>query len=271
MPDSSDQTYLLQQQYHNSARLRARANLHARFRTNPHNWFAWLFDHLILPEQSRILELGCGPAWLWTRNIDRVPAGWDITLSDFSQGMVDEAQRRLQDSIRSFSFAVIDAQAIPYPDATFDAVIANHMLYHVPDLPTALAEIRRVLKPGGHFYASTIGTNHLHELSTLFPPRDASIMPGSGVGVGYNFSFNLENGAEQLAAYFPSVILSRREDALEVTEAEPIVDYVLSMSSARHAAQVDGLRAKMIAHVQNSLTASGSIHLTNEAGLFEAS
>src|SRR5438128_5363777 len=97
-------------------------------------------------------------------DISRIPAEWDITLSDFSQGMLDEARQRLRESPHQFVFAVVDAQAIPYPDQVFAAVIANHMLYHVPDRPTALAEIRRVLKPGGHFYASTVGVNHLREL-----------------------------------------------------------------------------------------------------------
>jgi len=78
--------------------------------------------------------------------------------------MLEEAQESLHDSLCPFTFAVVDAQAIPYPDAHFDAIIANHMLYHVPDRPKALAEIRRALKPGGHFYASTLGANHLREM-----------------------------------------------------------------------------------------------------------
>ncbi len=54
-------------------------------------------------------------------------------------------------------FKEIDAQSIPFEDETFDAVIANHMLYHVPDRPKAIAEIKRVLKPGGRLIATTIG------------------------------------------------------------------------------------------------------------------
>lgn len=64
MTHASDQNYLLTQQYHDGSRLTARASLHARFRTNDYGWFRWLFDHLRLPPQSRILELGCGLGWL---------------------------------------------------------------------------------------------------------------------------------------------------------------------------------------------------------------
>lgn len=79
--------------------------------------------------------------------------------------MLQAARQQLGE--KRFVYAVADAQALPFADATFDAVIANHMLYHIPDLPRALAEIRRVLKPAGRFYASTIGREHMHELDEL--------------------------------------------------------------------------------------------------------
>ena len=59
--------------------------------------------------------------------------------------MLDAAWRNLVITGRSFKFEEIDAQSIPYETKTFDAVIANHMLYHVPDRAKAIAEIKRVL------------------------------------------------------------------------------------------------------------------------------
>ncbi len=64
---------------------------------------------------------------------DRIPSTWDITLSDLSSGMLDSAWRNLVVTGRNYKFKEIDAQEIPFEDETFDAVIANHMLYHVPD------------------------------------------------------------------------------------------------------------------------------------------
>jgi len=110
--------------------------------------------------------------WLWRKNIVRIPTTWDITLSDFSAGMVHEAQQQLRGTSHPFTFAVIDAQAIPYPEAAFDAVIANHMLYHVPDRAAALAEMKRVLKPGGHVFASTVGPRHLYEMAAFIPDHE---------------------------------------------------------------------------------------------------
>jgi ubiquinone/menaquinone biosynthesis C-methylase UbiE len=60
--------------------------------------------------------------------------------------MIDESKRNLARSVRAFKHEVVDIQLVPYADATFDAVIANHMLYHVPDLKKGMSEMRRILK-----------------------------------------------------------------------------------------------------------------------------
>src|SRR5262249_25635887 len=116
--------------------------------------------------------------------------------------------------------------------ASFDVVIANHMLYHVPDLPGAVRELRRVLRPDGLLAAATNGMGHLRELDDI-----AAAHAGGAVRhpVALNLSFRLENGAEQLAAAFDSVELRRFEDGLRITEAEPAVAYVASMWSRSQA------------------------------------
>lgn len=65
----------------------------------------------------------------------------------------------------NIEYKVLDIQEIPYEDETFDAVIANMMLYHVPDIYTGLAEVRRVLKRDGSFYCATYENM---ELSSIF-------------------------------------------------------------------------------------------------------
>ena len=181
MAQRPDENWLLTQQYHDSSRLGARANLHARFAANPYRWFPWIFDQFQLPHNARILELGCGPGWLWLSNRDRIPADWDITLTDFSPGMLDEARRNLAQVSHMFNYAVADAQEIPYPENSYDGVIANHMLYHMPAIPAAISEIRRVLKEGGRFYASTLSSDYLHEMAQFLAAARActpTIQPG---------------------------------------------------------------------------------------------
>ena len=142
-----DQTYLQTEQYKNGSNLDARIQIHERFSTNPYGWHRWVFEQFALPSRCDVLELGCGPGDLWLKNSHRIPLGWNITLSDFSPGMVEAAQVRLPGSDHSLVFAVFDAQGVPFAAESFDGVIANHMLYHVPNVQKALSEIRRVLRP----------------------------------------------------------------------------------------------------------------------------
>jgi len=86
MPELPDAENLLRDQYEDASNLNARVRLHAEFSTNKYGWCRWVFDQLQLPERCRVLEVGCGPGWLWKQNLRRIPAGWDITLSDFSPG-----------------------------------------------------------------------------------------------------------------------------------------------------------------------------------------
>src|SRR5262245_8596909 len=89
---ADDASQLLKEQYRDASNLSARAQLHARFSTDRRGWFPWLFDRIELPTHARVLELGCGPGWFWWENRDRIAPGWEVTLTDFSPGMLDEAR-----------------------------------------------------------------------------------------------------------------------------------------------------------------------------------
>ena len=74
-----EQSYLLNEQYKDATNLDARVRLHVLFSTNQYGWHRWCFDHYTLPEQAHVLEIGCGPAYLWAANLDRLPPGWRET------------------------------------------------------------------------------------------------------------------------------------------------------------------------------------------------
>ena len=153
-------------QYRTSANLSRRADLFKRFGTG--GWHAWVFDHLLaagLPGAARIADIGGGPGWLWQHNAARIPAGWLVTHTDLSPGMVAEARANI---VRPGSaFDVVDAQQLPFADASLDAVVANHMLYHVPDRARTISEFARVLKPRGQLFATTNGEEHMAEIPVL--------------------------------------------------------------------------------------------------------
>jgi len=260
----TDPQYLKSAQYKDSSNLDARVEIHKRFSTNPYGWMPWVFDHLlVLPANAKVLELGCGPGYLWRDNAARIPPAWDITLSDLSAGMIDSAWRNLVVTGRNYKFKEIDAQEIPFDDGEFDAVIANHMLYHVPDRKRALAEIRRVLKDDGRLMAATVGETHLKEMGAWI--KRASIEPRQGK---FTQPFTLENGGDQLRAFFSNVTMDRYEDNLKVTEVAPLLDYIRSMISAEHLSAEE--LAKLESEFRAMLAKDGEIFITKDSGLFEA-
>ena len=81
--------------------------------------------------------------------------------------MLEDAKKHLGEESKRFTFQQMDVQDIPIADASFDAVFAHAMLYHVPDIPKALSEFRRVLKPRANLYAATFGETYMRELDEL--------------------------------------------------------------------------------------------------------
>ena len=264
MSKLTDQQYLKTDQYKDSSNLDARAAIHQRFSTNPQGWFNWVFDELAqLPEHANLLELGCGVGTMWKECASRIPAGWVITLTDLSDGMLDAAWRNLVTLGRGFKFEQMDAQSIPYEDKTFDAVIANHMLYHVPDRGKALIEIKRVLKDDGRLVATTVGNTHMQEMYQLLKRVNTNERPD----MFYN-PFTVENGLQQLQNVFSQVKRSQYIDNLEVTELEPLIAYI------RSSIGVTDLSEEKLGELKKDLTVvlekEGKIFITKDSGLFEA-
>lgn len=261
----SDQEYLVGDQYKDATKLRARLRLHERFSTNKDGWMPWVFDNLCSAAGGRVLELGCGAGALWAENIARVPDDWEVVLSDLSAGMVEETRRSLRHSPINCQFLVADAQMVPFADECFDVVVANHMLFHVPDIARALSEASRILKPGGRLYAATNGQQHMKELSEMVRMFDSSIVFGPE-----EYSFSLENGAGQLAQWFDETRRHRYEDSLMVTEPGPLIAYILSSIGNIESVLVGRRRQELTAFVEEVLATNGAIHITKDSGLFEA-
>lgn len=262
MPDSrlTDTDHLRTSAYRDPGRLNARATLHERFGTNPQRWFDWVFEQLEIAPDGKILEVGCGPGSLWAENIARIPSGWKPFLSDLSLGMVKAARKSLTGS--NFKFAAADASALSFETESFDALVANHMLYHVADREQAFSEFTRVLRPGGRFYAATNGVDHMQELVGLL--RDFNpLFPYEGL----NLSFTLESGERQLSHWFEHIVRRDYPDALEVTEAELLAAYIASMTFFD---KDDFDENELASYLQSIINRQGSIHMTKSTGLFIA-
>nr|WP_315794212.1 methyltransferase domain-containing protein [Paenibacillus sp. BIC5C1] len=214
--------------------------------------------------------MGGGNGLLWMANAERIPDHWDITITDKSSGMLQDAERNLAHFGEHIQWSVMDAEDIHYPDESFDIVIANHMLYHLGNLERALSEIGRVLKKNGTFYASTIGSRNMAEMKELVKEFNPDSQYDSVLGM-IESKFSMENGKQQLENAFTDVQLHVYEDSLSITDSNAIVEYVLSMNGLEGNEQVMSLqeaKAFKIFLDEKMKESDGKIHISKASGMF---
>ena len=137
-------------------------------------------------EPVTVLEVGCGPGELSERIVRELRV--DVVAVDLSERMVELTRERGVDA------RVADVQALPFDDAAFDCVVAAWMLYHVADVDLGLAEMARVLRPGGHLVAVTNSEEHLAEAREV-----------GGVDMRGRSPFSRENAEPQLRRRFTAI------------------------------------------------------------------
>jgi len=257
-----NKTSNVERQYSDDANLAARIKLHAKHSTNKQGFSNWLWTHYNFFENCNILELGCGNGEQWKTRAGTLPHGCKVILSDFSDGMVNSAREKYT-KWDLFSFQQIDIQDIPFGNDTFDIVIANHMLYHVPNLSKALSEVKRVLKAGGTFYSSTTSNGglqpFLHEAFKHFDPDTNAFTQ--------RFSFTLQNGYEHLIEYFHEVRRVDYEDSLSVTDTQDLIDWIKSNITLESYSSEENLD-DLFDYFEDIRKREGAINIPKKSGLF---
>ena len=98
---------------------------------------------------GRVLETAAGSGIVTRALLRSLPASVGVVATDLNQPMLDHAAA--QTSFGNVSWQKVDAQALPYPDHTFDAVVCQFGVMFFPDKQKAYREARRVMKEGGRF------------------------------------------------------------------------------------------------------------------------
>ena len=252
-----NQPETVQKQYQMTDNLNTRISVHEKYSTNKTGFGNWLFSHKDFFPGNKILELGCGTGDLWKSKLHLLDRSTLLTLTDLSENMVHAAKNTLGDQ-NNISYALVNIEEIPYNNNCFDQVIANMMLYHVPDLNRGLSEVNRVLKKDGYFYCATYGENGII-------PFIADLLKDYGITDTTNKNFTLQNGNRILGKHFSEIRRLDYEDSLAVTDINDILDYICSLSDLTSIAKLgrDTLKTVLEREMVN-----GILNIPKEYGMF---
>lgn len=125
-------------------------------------WIASEITRALGPAPRRVLDLGCGAGFLSNY---LAACGHDVTGLDTTAENLDVA--RAHDPTRRVAYDLGDARALPYGDRSFDVVCAMDLLEHVEDAERVIAEVGRVLAPGGVFFFHTFNRTWLANLVVI--------------------------------------------------------------------------------------------------------
>lgn len=144
--------------------------------------FDYFRRQLPTPQGLRVLDVGCGGGYLSEQLAE---LGCEVTGVDASVPSLEAARRHAASQGLRIDYREGRAEALPFADASFDVVCCCDVLEHVDDVGAVIAEIARVLKPGGLFFYDTINRTLMSRLLaikvaqdwalTRFLPRDVHV------------------------------------------------------------------------------------------------
>jgi ubiquinone/menaquinone biosynthesis C-methylase UbiE len=221
--EQASTTEYLRDQYETSDKLDIRIEAHRRYSEQPDDFVEWVLDRLDPRPGETVVDIGCGRG---SYHPGLVRRGVRLILAlDQSRGMVAMTQTQAQ--AQTLPVVAIEGRAehIPVPDHSYDLGMANHVLFHVPDVSVALRELRRILKPGGRAVLATAAANSAERLESLH--RAAAKQLGYHATGRVIERFNLEH-LEIVRSIFPQTRRVVRDDAFLFPSAEVAVEYYAS-------------------------------------------
>ena len=218
-----------------------------------------------LAGDEAVLEIGCGNG----RYLDHLRARGHrgvVIGADLSEGMLRTARPATDGPL-----LVGDAQTLPFRTASFDVVLAMHMLYHVPDRAKAIREIRRVVRPDGVALALTNSETHFRELDELLIASAAATIGAEHVRSRPSLMlFKAETATPELEAEFRSVTAHDFAAELVVDDPAPLVAYSRSMGAFVADDSVDRtpILAELERRIVEAIATDGAFRVTTACSVF---
>ena len=218
-----------------------------------------------------VADVGCGRGFDLLQIVPQGRCRHAIGF-DLSAGMLRSSPLEDLRSSGRLSLVQADAQQIPLADGSVDVALAMNMLYHVPDIPAAIRELRRITRLDGTVLASTSSSDSLAEIVDVL---DAAVSRqlGRPIRAMPALSFTMQTGQAMLEHEFSEVTSRTHGVSLSIPSPEPVIAYVDSIREpilARIDEQFDfdAVLDDMAAKIEEVIRARGSSRVVSRSGVF---
>jgi ubiquinone/menaquinone biosynthesis C-methylase UbiE len=273
-PAVPDKTKLINESYATDEPLSVRIETHRHYSVPAIDLPTWALDRHTWRGDETILDIGTGTGQYLAPLRERVPHG-QLIAGDLAWGMLRDLRAKGVPGDTALLNA--DAEALPLADESCDAIIASYVMFFIPDIPRASAEMHRVLRPGGALLAVTMAHVYMDELRVVINRALAQL----GAPIGYetrygdiSSRFSLESGLPYLAPHFRMTV-HQIESAFVFPEVEPVLAYVASSRGVIRddlptGRTWDEFIAALRDVIQAELAAHGEFRVSKNAGVLIA-
>lgn len=240
--------------------------------------FAPVAEHMVagtaLPPQARVLDVACGSGIVARTVAARLHGQGEVTGLDINPAMLRVARRRSDAAGLKIDWVQGDAQALPFPDTTFDLVFCQQGLQFFPDRAAAVAEMHRVLVPGGEVAVATwrdLARNpffaHLAQVVQQQVGSDALALPFA-LGDPVELAGLLQHAGFQDVSVEPIAFTAiyaepERFVEMQLTASAAGIRTLQGMSQDELASVIEAIRAEMAEPVRD-VTVDGQLHVPVE-------
>lgn len=255
---TTDASLLAEQAYADDRHLAARQSLYHYQRPVfdlPQNVIQLLADR-----SGLVVDAGCGNG----RYLDRLRSETELRVLG-----VDISSTILADV--SPAVVCADASRLPLADDAAEAVLAMHMLYHLPDIVAGIEELARVTRPGGLLIASTNVEDDKHELDELWATATGEVLDVSEGPrrVKLSETFSLDAGAELIDTMFGQIHVTELKGVIEVDCPDPILAHLQSYESWAQQVGVpfDAVMERVHQRLNRKIERDGFFEVTTRQGI----